>query len=86
MDLKSNIKLYQHDVDRFLLVKEREGIDAALIYAERSYKVYRSAVLKSRKRGFTKPHHGSLPEYRKGFIESYLTFRFIYNTVRSLHG
>ena len=56
---------------RFDFMVERDGMEEALGFAERTMKIYRSAVLQSRKTGHTKPHHASLPEYRRGFIESY---------------
>jgi hypothetical protein len=41
--------------------------------------------LHSRKRGFNPPHHASLPEYRQGFIESYLAFKaYIKNNIGSV--
>jgi hypothetical protein len=50
----------------------------ALDYVIRTMRIYRSAVLTSRKRGYDKPHHASLPEYRKNFIEAYLGYKRIY--------
>jgi len=47
------------------------GIDETIRFAKQTLLTYRKAVLQSRKRGFSKPHHASLPEYRRGFIESY---------------
>lgn len=60
---------------RLQFIVARDGLAAARKWAKRTAKIYRSAVLTSRKRGFDKPHHASLPEYRRGFIESYLEFK-----------
>jgi hypothetical protein len=61
--------------DRLTLLIERDGLDAAVEFAERTMRVYRTAVLTSRKRGCAKPHHASLPEYRRNFIMGYLSFK-----------
>lgn len=60
---------------RLAFIETRDGVVGALDFAQRTMVQYRRAVLNSRKRGSTKPSHGSLPEYRKGFIESYLSFK-----------
>jgi hypothetical protein len=57
---------------RLAFVEGRDGLEGAISFARQTVKVYRKAVLCSRKRGYAKPHHGSLPDYRRGFIESYL--------------
>lgn len=62
---------------RFDFVVERDGLTAALAFGIQVHKSYRAAVLRSRKRGFPNPHHGSLPEYRRGFIESHLFYKKI---------
>ena len=60
------------EAQRFSFLVERDGLQGALEFAEVTYKMYRKAVLQSRKTGHTKPHHASLPEYRETFIRSYL--------------
>jgi len=60
---------------RIAFVEERDGIAGAVDFARRTIRQYRTAVLNSRKRGSVKPSHASLPEYRRGFIESYLAFK-----------
>ena len=43
--------------------------------------------MQSRKRGDTKPHHASLPEYRREFIESCVVFRsFLYPRTQLVEG
>lgn len=60
---------------RLEFIEGRDGKDAALAFARRTLAIYRKCVLRSRKRCFDKPHHASLPEYRRGFIESYCAFK-----------
>lgn len=60
---------------RLASVEARDGIAGALEFAKRTMVQYRRAVLNSRKRGSMRPSHGSIPEYRRGFIESYLSFK-----------
>lgn len=60
---------------RLQFITERDGIDGAVDFARRTLKIYRTAVLRSRKRGHDKPHHASIPEYRRKFIESYCAFK-----------
>lgn len=60
---------------RLALVEAREGVAGAVAFARQTLRLYRKAVLTSRKRGFSQPHFASLPEYRRGFIESYLAFK-----------
>ena len=60
---------------RLGFVENRDGNAGAIAFAMQSRSQYRRAVLTSRKRRFTKPSHASLPEYRRGFIESYLAFK-----------
>lgn len=63
------------ELDRIKFIENRDGIAAALEFCVITRKVYRQCVLRSRKRGFIMPHHASFPEYRRGFIESYLAFK-----------
>lgn len=60
---------------RLAVIVKFEGVKAAVEFAERTMRVYRTAVLTSRKRGCAKPHHASLPEYRRNFIMGYLSFK-----------
>ena len=60
---------------RLGFVEIRDGIAGAIAFAMQCRSQYRQVVLTSRKRGFTKPSFASFPEYRRGFIESYLAFK-----------
>lgn len=60
---------------RLAFIEGRDGKDAAIAFAKQTYQNYRKAVLSSRKRGVTKIHFASLPEYRRSFIESCAIFR-----------
>lgn len=60
---------------RLASIEARDGVAGALEFAKRTMIQYRRAVLNSRKRGKINPSHGSIPEYRRGFIESYLSFK-----------
>lgn len=62
---------------RYNFMLERDGEELALAFAVQVCKGYRSAVLQGRKRGYSNPHHGSIPEYRRGFIESHLFYKRI---------
>jgi|GEM_PF-1563917 len=68
---------------RLGFVENRDGIAGAIAFAMQCRSQYRKAVLTSRKRGLTKPSHASLPEYRRGFIESYLAFKRYIETPNS---
>lgn len=59
-----------NECNRLAFVRNRDG--TATDFAKQIVSQYRKAVLTSRKRGYAKPSHASLPEYRRGFIESYL--------------
>lgn len=65
----------EQEKQRLAFIEARDGIDGALAFAKQTLKIYRKAVLTSRKRGHTKPHHASLPEFLTGFIESYIVFK-----------
>lgn len=60
---------------RLTFLENRDGKKGAREFAQKTLRIYRTAVLCSRKRGQKKPHHASLKEYRRGFIESYLCFK-----------
>lgn len=69
--------------DRLAFIKQTQGKEAAIDFARTTYKLYRKALLMSRKRGFTKPHHASTPNFRVGFIQSCIVFRqYIYKKVK----
>jgi len=63
------------ETERLNFIEARDGKAAAIEFAQRTMAIYRKSVLQSRKRGFAKPHHASIPEYRETFIESYLAFK-----------
>lgn len=70
---------------RLAVIIKHDGVAAAVEFAKRTMCIYRTAVLTSRKRGHKKPHHASLPEYRRSFIMGYLSFKqFIKNNERSI--
>ena len=74
---------------RLTFISDRDGADAALAFARQTYRIYRKAVLASRRaerasreavlagraRRAVKLHFASLPEYRPSFIQSCATFR-----------
>ncbi len=60
--------------DRVLFVQERDGMDGAREFVKRTYVTYKEC-LRQKGRNGTKRHHASLPQYRRRFIESCLTFR-----------
>lgn len=62
---------------RHLLIMEKSGLDEALRFALQTMKTYRKAVLNNRKHGRAFSH-ASLPQYKRGFIESYLVFKRFY--------
>lgn len=64
---------HEWQVIRFLCA--RDGVTGALDYCERTSRIYRTAVLTSRKRGHARPHFASLPEYRARFIRAYVDFK-----------
>jgi hypothetical protein len=71
--------------ERLKFIEERDGVEGAVTFAKQTLATYRRCVLHSRKRGFNPPHHASLPEYRQGFIESYLAFKaYIKNNIGSV--
>ncbi len=69
-----------NEQQRFEFLVARDGMEKALEFAERTMRSYRRAVLHSRKCGHTKPHHASLPEYRRKYILSYLYNKRKYHT------
>jgi len=63
------------ETQRLAFIEARDGKTGAADFARRTMSIYRTCVLRSRKRGFATPHHASLPEYRRGFIESYCALK-----------
>jgi hypothetical protein len=59
------------EVERLQFVLERDGIDGVLSFAERTKRIYRKAVLRNGRNGRAF-HFGSIQQYRRSFIESYL--------------
>lgn len=59
------------ELERLQFIQKRDGTLAALKFARQTIKIYRANILRSRRRGFKKPSHASLPEYRAKFISSY---------------
>lgn len=64
-----------NETTRLEFIEGRDGKEAAMAFAQTTLTIYTKALLQSRKRGFTRPHHASLPEYRRSFIESILILR-----------
>lgn len=67
--------MYGIETERIAFIENRDGKEAALVFVKQTFSVYRKSLYQSRKRGFQKPHHATLPEYRLGFIQSCLAFR-----------
>lgn len=72
-----------NELDRLWFISTRDGEPAAVEFAERTLRTYRKAVLHSNKRGHPRPHHASLPEYRRGFIESYCAIKKFRSNARN---
>lgn len=64
-----------NELIRLAFVEERYGVGEAVAFAVRTARIYRTSLLRSRKRGYPNPHHASLPGYRKGCIESYVILK-----------
>ena len=60
---------------RIQFMIDRDGLEGATDFARRTMKIYRTAVLKSAKRGHEKPHFASTNDWRRKFIQSYLSFK-----------
>lgn len=69
------VELNMAEEQRLAFIEQHDGVKGAVDFARQGMQIYRTCVLRSRKRGFGNPHHASLPEYRRGFIESYLAFK-----------
>lgn len=65
----------KNEEKRIAFVEERDGPEAAYAFVVQTYKIYKKALMLSRKRGCERPHFASLPEYRRNFIESCVVFR-----------
>lgn len=61
--------------DRLAYIETHSGKEELDRFVRATYPVYRCSLMQSRKRGHQKPHHASLPEYRRSFIESCVEFR-----------
>ncbi|MHB8409968.1 MAG: hypothetical protein ACYDHY_18105 [Acidiferrobacterales bacterium] len=61
-----------NEQNRLDFIEQRDGRDAAVVFALRTLRTYRKAVLAKR---HSRRHHASLPEYRRSFIESYVAFK-----------
>lgn len=59
---------------RLLFIQERDGKKGARDFAQRTLAKYRECLRQDGKRG-RKFHHASLPQYRRGFVESCVEFR-----------
>jgi hypothetical protein len=68
------------ETNRLLFLEQRDGKEGALAFAIATCSTYRIAVLQNKKRKVHKVHFASLPDYRKGFIESYVAFKRYINT------
>ena len=63
---------YTSEKQRLTFMVNRDGIDGAKEFARRLMTAYRQGVLKSRRAGYEKPSHLSIPEYRRSAMHSYL--------------
>ncbi len=63
-----------NEKDRLRFIEERDGQNAALVFARRTYAIYRECLGFDGKNN-RKFHHASIAAYRKSFIESCLVFR-----------
>lgn len=62
------------ELHRLVFIAQRDGLHAAVDFARRTLKLYRTC-LRLRGHNGTKRHHATLPQYRRGFVESCLVFR-----------
>lgn len=60
---------------RLTFIEQRDGLEGAIAFAKQTIKTYRTCVLHSRKHGKTSNHYASVSEYKRTFIESYLSFK-----------
>lgn len=66
--------------DRIKFIVARDGTDTAIVWVRRTMQSYRSSVL-------NKKHFASSRHYRRGFIESYLSFKqWLALSEPNLHG
>lgn len=56
------------EATRIAFLVDRDGITSAAEWVNRTMEIYRSSVL-------NRAHFASSREYRRGFIESYLSFK-----------
>ncbi len=64
--------------ERIEFLLQRDGLMSTLGWADRTMRIYRSAVL-------NKHHHASLPEYRHKYIQSYCDFKHWLAKTRGQH-
>lgn len=62
------------ETNRLAFIEARDGKALAADFARRTFDKYRECLRMDGKAG-RKLHHASLPQYRRGFVESCLTFR-----------
>jgi len=60
---------------RILFLLQRDGIEKTKNVVKRNKTIYKTAILQSRKRGYSNPHFASDPLYRRHFILSYLEMK-----------
>jgi hypothetical protein len=63
------------ETERLTFIEMRDGKAAAMVWATEKMKSYKNALLQTRRWGHARPHHATLPQFRKSFIESYLAFK-----------
>lgn len=61
--------------NRILFVQERDGMVAAREFVKRTYAKYKECLRMTGPKHGRKLHHASLPQFRRGFVESCLAFR-----------
>lgn len=60
--------------NRLSFIENRDGKEAAKEFAQRTLDKYRECLRMDGRNG-RKFHHASLPQFRRGFVESCLEFR-----------
>ena len=71
-----------NELERIAFMVKRDGIKSAIAFVEQTKRAYRRAVVNPD--NLSALTYGSLPEYREGYISSYLQFkRFLEATQRS---
>lgn len=67
--------IYEREVQRILFIVSRDGIDAAIEFAKRGIKTYRTGVLHTKKRYNERASHLSVSPYKEYAILSYLQYK-----------